>query len=249
MPLEEKTPRHPEPRYVKVLKAFTEFDAFHREDILEKTLGLMKNPGWGFYPAQIVRALGKIIPKDRTDVIEKSLKAMEGIGTKYRLKLYQLLTAMSKVEPGQREEVLQMAQLFLKKGDEGLYNTRIITAIVNIDPADRKDVVNIAQSFIEKTNSYNYVNLIKIMNLIPRAHRTPEISQTIFSLFDQGNNFLDIMEGIDPAERMDVLEKTLPLMEDNKPSPVKYQHTHLMSAFSLIPASERSNASECLFDS
>jgi len=95
---------------------------------------------------------------------------MEGIGTQYRLKLYQLLTAMSKVEPDQREEVLQMAQLFLKKEDEGLYNTRIITAIVNIDPADRKDVVNIAQSFIEKTNSYNYVNLIKIINLIPRAH-------------------------------------------------------------------------------
>jgi hypothetical protein len=105
----------------------------------------MKNPGWGFYSAQIVRALGKIIPKDRTDVIEKSLKAMEGIGTKYRLKLYQLLTAMSKVEPDQREEVLQMAQLFLKKEDEGLYNTRIITAIVNIDPADRKDGVNIAK--------------------------------------------------------------------------------------------------------
>jgi hypothetical protein len=56
------------------------------------------------------------------------------------------------------------------------------------------------------------------------------------------------MEGIDPAERMDILENTLPLMEENKPSQVKFQDTHLMIAFSLIPASERSNASHFLFN-
>jgi hypothetical protein len=104
------------------------------------TLSLIKGAAEEYEHSSILRAVKKLPPEQRADIVKKTLPLLQGIteGDARRI----ILNAVRDISPDARDDVIEKALPFLLEITDGIYRYHFLVAVRDIPP-DERDAFNL----------------------------------------------------------------------------------------------------------
>ncbi len=186
------------------------------DDPVTATLSLIKGAAEEYEHSSILRAVKKLPPEQRADIVKKTLPLLQGIteGDARRI----ILNAVRDISPDARDDVIEKALPFLLEITDGIYRYHFLMAVRDIPPDERDAVIQLVQPLIKIVkNEAEKVHILEAISSIPQAQRNEEVLSAIFSLCKDAHDpqyIADIILDTIPTERARVIKRIEFMMKE-----------------------------------